>query len=369
MLQRLQRILEVDQLGAQVGRGRGHARKQRFGFGDRFAQLGDLALHRVEHIRKIAQVAAQRGDILADGALAAGVGALRAAELLDALRRGVQAAAQAVERVEHGVKARGDLFVIVLQLVLALGELGDLGELRECGGDHQKGHAAEGEIVAADADGEVTLLAGQTDEQHRAEVADELHLRAGSLEREDVVLIENGHRLERIVIAGILARLLVGDGVDADLDHTGLAGKLLSLHRHAVERVVDGERPRQLLEGLGGLALEVEMVGDAALVEGKDRPSADGLGRKAVRQVDDLVIVAVVRERGRAVGRVAFDHAAVGEVAVVVRHGVVCLVIDRLHAVVHGAGGYAAEQQRRAHGKRRRAAQGLSRVGMVISHG
>ena len=203
----------------------------------------------------------------------------------------------------------------------------------------------------------MAFLAGQAEEQHRAEVADELHLRAGGLKGEDVVLIEDGHSLERVVIAGILARVLVGDGVHGDLDHAGLAGKVLGLGRHAVERVVDGERPREVFKGLRGLALKVEVGGNGVLSKLKNRLSGGRRGGEAVRQVDDLVIFAVVGEGVGAVGRVAFDHAAFREVAVVVGHGVVRLVVGGLHAVVHGKGGDAAEEQRGAHREGRRTAQ------------
>ena len=190
----------------------------------------------------------------------------------------------------------------------------------------------------------MTFLTGQADEQHRTQVADELHLCAGGFEGEDVILIENSHRLERIVIAGILAGVFIGDGVNADLHHAGLSGEILRLRRHAVECIVDSERPGKLCKGLCRFAFKVEVVGNGVLGKLKNRLSGGGRGHKAVRQVDDLIVVAVVREGSGAVGRVAFDYAAVGEIAVVVGHGIVGFVVGRLHAVVYGKGGNAAEQ-------------------------
>ena len=214
----------------------------------------------------------------------------------------------------------------------------------------------------------MTFLTGQADEQHRTQVADELHLRAGGFEGENVVLIENGHRLERIVVAGILAGVFVGNGVDADLHHAGLAGKVLSLRRHAVECIVDGKRPGKLRKGLCRFAFKIEVVGNGVLGKLKNRLSGGGRGHKAVRQIDDLIVVAVVREGFSTVGRVAFDYAAVGEIAVVVGHGVVGFVVGRLHAVVHGKGGDTAEQQNGAHGEGCRPAKRMG-TAVEIAHG
>ena len=169
-----------------------------------------------------------------EGAAVLGEGLPGGVELVQAVGGGVEPAADAAQGVQQGIDALGELFIVLLQVVLPLGEGGDLLQLGEGGGHHQEGHAAEGEGVAAHPDGVVALLPGQAQEKHRPQVADELHLGAGGLQREDVVLVEDGHGLQRVVPLGVLAGVLVGDGVDLDLHHAGLPGQVLGLGRHAV---------------------------------------------------------------------------------------------------------------------------------------
>ena len=182
----------------------------------------------------------------------------------------------------------------------------------------------------------MALLTGQADEQHRPQVADQLHLGAGGLQRQNVVLIENGHGLQGVVVPGVLAGSFVGHSVQIDLHHTGLAGQVLRLGGHAVEGVAHGESPGQLRKGLRRLAFKIKGIGQVALVQLEHGLTA-GLGRgSAVGEVDDLIIVAVVRDGGDAVGAVALHHAAVGQVSVIVGHGVVGLVIGGGDAVING---------------------------------
>ena len=74
----------------------------------------------------------------------------------------------------------------------------------------------------------MAFLTGQTEEQHRPQVADQLHLCAGCFQRQDVVLIEDGHGFQRVVVPGVFAGRFIGDGVQIDLHHAGLACQNMS---------------------------------------------------------------------------------------------------------------------------------------------
>ena len=298
-----------------------------------------------------------------EGAAVLGEGLPGGVELVQAVGGGVEPAADAAQGVQQSVQTLGELFIVLLQIVLPLGEGRDLLQLGEGGGHHQKGHAAKREGVAAYPDGVVALLPGQAQEKHRPQVADELHLGAGGLQREDVVLVEDGHGLQRVVPLGVLAGVLVGDGVDLDLHHAGLPGQVLGLGRHAVQGIVDGEGPGQVLEGLGGLALEVEVLRGVA-VKGEDVPPGGGGRHPVIRQVHDLVVVAVVRQGRGAVDGVALYHAALRQVAVVVGQGVVGLVIGGLHPVVHRQRGDGGEEQGPRQQAGQHAPEGAGLLGM-----
>ena len=74
----------------------------------------------------------------------------------------------------------------------------------------------------------------QGDEQHRPQVSDELHLGAGGLQRQDVILVEHGHGLQGIVVPGVFTGSLIGDGVHFDLHDAGFARQVLCPGSHAV---------------------------------------------------------------------------------------------------------------------------------------
>ena len=298
-----------------------------------------------------------------EGAAVLGEGLPGGVELVQAVGGGVEPAADAAQGVQQGIDALGELFIVLLQVVLPLGEGGDLLQLGEGGGHHQEGHAAEGEGIAAHPDGVVALLPGQTQKKHRPQVADELDLGAGGLQREDVILVEKRHGLQRVVPLGVLAGVLVGDGVDLDLHHAGLSGQVLGLGRHAVQGIVDGEGPGKVFKGLGGLALEIEVLRGVA-VEGEDVAAGGGGGDPVVRQVHDLVVVAVVRQGAGAVDGVALHHAALRQVAVVVGHGVVGLVIGGLHPVIHRQHGDGGEEQGPRQQAGQHAPEGAGLLGM-----
>ena len=336
VLQILQCIFHVCQIFSQGGNGIHHAVEGGLGAGNGLAQSRDLALHRLQHIRQIGKIRPQGIGAAVDGILAAGEDVPGLIQLIQTVGGCIQAAGHGRHGVQQGIHAAGELVVVLLQIVLPFGQLGDLLKLAQRGRHHQEGHAAKGEIVAAHPDGVMTFLAGQADEQHRPQVADQLHLCAGRFQRQDVVLIEDGHGFQRVVVPGVFAGRFIGDGVQIDLHHAGLACQILRLGGNAVEGVAHGQRPGQLLKGLRRFALEIEGAGQIALIQLEHglavRPGRLG----AVGQVDDLIIVAVVRQCGDAVGAVALDHAAVGQVAIIIRHGVVCLVIGGGHTVIDG---------------------------------
>ena len=182
----------------------------------------------------------------------------------------------------------------------------------------------------------MAFLTGQTEEQYRPQVADQLHLGAGGLQRQNVVLIENGHGLQGVVVPGVLAGPFIGYDIQTDLHHAGLSRQILCLGRHTVEGIAHRDRPRKLLEGLCGFALKIEGPGQGLFVQPEGGHAAVPGRHRAVGQVDDLIVIAVVRQGSDAVGAVALHHTAVGEIAVVVRHGVVGLVIGGGHTVPDG---------------------------------
>ena len=211
------------------------------------------------------------------------------------------------------------------------------------------------------------LLAGQGQEQHHPQVADKLDLGALRLQREDVVLIEHGHGFQGVVVPGVLAGVFVGHDVQGDLHHAGLPRQILRPGGDAVEGVVEGQRPGQVLERPGGLALKVEVVrGVAAEVEGSGVAAGDRL--RAVRQVVDGVVSTVVGDGRSAVEGVALDHAALRQVAVVVQGGVIRLVKGGGDAVADGfrggGGGDEGHRQRPGHGQRHPPEQRPARAGL-----
>ena len=182
----------------------------------------------------------------------------------------------------------------------------------------------------------MAFLTGQTEEQHRPQVADQLHLGAGGFQRQDVILIEDRHGFQGVVVPGVLAGPSIGHDVQPDFHHAGLSRQILCLGRHTVEGIAHRDRPRKLLEGLCGFALEVEGPGQGLFVQPEGGHATVPGRHRAVGQVDDLIVIAVVCQRSNAVGTVTLHHTAVGEIAVVVRHGVVGLVIGGGHTVPDG---------------------------------
>ena len=182
----------------------------------------------------------------------------------------------------------------------------------------------------------MAFLTGQTEEQHRPQVADQLHLGAGGFQRQDVILIEDRHGFQGVVVPGVLAGPFIGHDVQTDLHHAGLSRQILCLGGYAVEGIAHGDRPGKLLEGLCGFALKVEGPGQGLFVQPEGGHATVPGRHRAVGQVDDLIVIAVVCQRSNAVGTVTLHHTAVGEIAVVVRHGVVGLVIGGGHTVPDG---------------------------------
>ena len=103
------------------------------------------------------------------------------------------------------------------------------------------------------------LFSRQGNKQHSPQIANQLHLGAGGLQGQDVVLVEHGHGFQCVVVSSILTGSLVGDGVQGDLHHAGLAGEVLGPGGNAVEGVGDRQRPGQGLKGCRRLAFEIEM--------------------------------------------------------------------------------------------------------------
>ena len=271
--------------------------------------------------------------------LAAGDGAPGGVEPIQAAGGGVEAAAHAVQGVEDHVHTVVDGVVGVLHLFLGFPQIRDLVELLEGGGDGQQHQAGEGEVVAAHPDGKVLLLAGHDHEQDGAQVAHELDLGPRSLQGEDVVGVEGGGGGEDQVVAAVLRGVGVGQHVQVDLHQAGLARQVLGQGRGAVELIGYREGPGQVVEGLLGLALEVEPGrGVLPQIEG-DRAVRHG-GGAVVGEVDDVVVGAVIGKAGVAVGLVALDHAGVHQAAVVVQGGVIGLVADGLQ-LSRGQGGGA----------------------------
>ena len=318
--QRLHRGVQGGQLGLAVG--------------DGGAGGVDLAGHGLQHGGDAVQIAPQGVGVAVYLILAVGDGVPGLVQLIQTVGGGVQAAAHVAQGVQQHIQTVGQLVVVVLQIVLALAQLGDLLQLAQGGGHHQEGHAAEGEVLGPHPDGEVPLLPGEGQEQHRPQVAHQLHLGAGGLQRQDVVLVEDGHGLQSVVVAGVLAGPLVGDGVHVDLHHALGPSQVLRLCGQTVQGIVDGQGPGQLLKGLCGLALKVEVAGCIGELEHRLAVRRGGGG--AVGEVVHLVVLAVVGDGGHAVGDVALHHAAVGQVSVVVGHGVIGLVIQGGHAVADG---------------------------------
>ena len=178
------------------------------------------------------------------------------------------------------------------------------------------------------------FLPRQGDEQHRPQVADELHLGSRGLQGQDVVLVEQGHGLQSVVVPGVLAGVFIGNGVHGDLHHAGFARQVLRPDGHAVEAVGDGEGPGEISERLLRLALEVEVGG--GLVEPELRDAVPGHRGGAVGEIDHLVVDTAVCQGRGAVQGVALHHAARRQAAVVIQCGVVGLVIGGGHAVAIG---------------------------------
>ena len=181
------------------------------------------------------------------------------------------------------------------------------------------------------------LLPGEGQEEDRAKIAYQLYLGPGGLQRQDVILIEDRHSLQSVVVPGIVAGLLIGDDVQKDLHYPRLPCQLLRSDGHAIQSIPQGDGPGQFLEGAGGLALEIEVGGGLVEPEGRS-PCPDDSGG-AVSEVHHLVIGAVVGEGRGSVQGVALHHAALHQTAVVVQGGVVRLIVGGENAVAGRGGG------------------------------
>ena len=113
------------------------------------------------------------------------------------------------------------------------------------------------------------LFSRQGNKQHSPQIANQLHLGAGGLQGQDVVLVEHGHGLQSVVVPGILTGVFIGNGVYRDLHHAGLAGQVLGPDGNAVEGVGNRQRPGQGLKGRRRLTFEIEMGRSIAPAERK----------------------------------------------------------------------------------------------------
>ena len=184
--------------------------------------------------------------------------------------------------------------IVVLQLIFLIGQLRDLIQRAEIGGHHQHRKTVEREILRADLDHEMFFLTGKSEEQDRPQVADQLYLGAGGVQGQDVVLVEQAHHFQRVIVFRIFGCRLPGNGIHVDLDHAGLTRQIFRLRRHAVQFVADGDGPGQLLEGFVRLAFEIEVAG-RIFSETEHVGSAFFGRRRSIRQIIDGVVFAVIR--------------------------------------------------------------------------
>ena len=367
LLQAVQRRFDFRQLVLEDHGGVRHFIEHRLGVRHRLAEPQNPLLHGIQQVRQIAQVPPEGPGALVQPALAAGEGASGRLQLVQALGGGVEAVLNVAEGIQQLVQTAGQGPVVLLQVVLPLAELGDLLQLGQGGGHHHHGQAAEGKGIAAHADGEMLLLPGEAEKQHRPQVAHQLDLGARGLQGEDVVLVEQGRGGQGVIVAGVVAGGLVWRHVQQNLHHPPLSRQVLRLGGDAVEGVAEGQRPGELLEGLAGLALEVEVVRRAA-VEAEGGPVLPPDRRGAVGEVDHLVVDAVVRQAVRAVEGVAFHHAGLQQVAVVVQGGVVRLVIRGGHAAADGFHSPGGQSQRDGQDRRQGQGGGAGSQGFPVHH-
>ncbi len=300
------------------------------------AQNLDPLFHRGQDLRQIAQVLPEAVGAAVQRALTAGEGAPGRVQLVQALGGGIEAVLDVRQGVQKLVEAAGEGPVVLLQVVLPLAELGDLLQLGQGGGHHQYRQAAEGEIVAAHPDGKVLLFPGEAEEENRPQVAHQLDLGSFRFQREDVVLVKEGRGRQGVIIPGVAAGALVGHYVQEDFHHTLLPGQVFRPGRDPVEGVAQGDGPGQILKGLLGLAFKVEVVRCAAGELEGGTPFLPGHRGGAVCEVYHLVVSAVVCQAVQAVHGVAFHHAALQQVSVVIQRGVVRLIVHGGHAVADG---------------------------------
>ena len=179
---------------------------------------------------------------------------------------------------------------------------------------------------------------GQAHEQYCAQVAHQLHLGPLGLQGENVVLIEQGHSLQRVVVPGVVAGMFIWHDVQQDLHNSRLSGQVLRLGGHAIEGIPKGDRPGQVLEGLACLALKIKMAGGLAELEG-GAPRVC-CARGGVCKVDHLVVGSVVGHLIDAVEGIALYHAALQQVSVIIQGRVICLVVSGDNPVVNRVGGH-----------------------------
>ena len=178
-----------------------------------------------------------------------------------------------------------------------------------------------------------------------------MDLSAGGLQRENVVSVEDRGGGKDQIVSGVLRGQRVGGGRQGDLHHPHGPAQLLGGGGYPVQSVGEGQFPGKFLIGPGGLALKAELVGRlAAEVEGY-RPVLPPGGLPAVGEVDNLVIDAVVGQKGLASGGVGLDYAAVQQLAVGVQRGVIGLVTAGGSTGGRGGGDRQAKGQREDKGQ------------------
>ena len=260
-----------------------------------------------------------------------------------------QAARHAGKGIQQRIDAAVELMIVVFQLILLVGEIGDLVQGAQIGRHHQQGKSGEGKVFRSDLDREMFLFAGQTQEEDRPQVADQLHLCAGSIQGKDVVLVEQAHHFQGVIVLCIFRSGLAGQRIHVDLHHAGLAGQILRLDGNTVQFIADGDRPGKVFEGFLRFSFKVEVVRVI-------RPEAEHVGAVlfrgslAVRQIVDGLVFPIIPDGIHAVADVALHHTGVFQIAVVIQIYVICFIVSGINAVsdLFGKGRRAVCQDKRS---------------------
>ena len=232
---------------------------------------------------------------------------------------GLRGGEQRVDALIHQIPALPPGILGLLQLL-------DVVQRVQAAGHHHHEHADALVVIRAHADGEIPLLPGKGHvDRHRLR-ADALQLRPGGIHAVAFLHVHRDDHRQDHVVSVVLPRQLVGLGGHVDLHQAGRPRQLLGPHFHAVQLVGDIEIPGELhlLRVHHSLVVKplifpVKVPGDGAVPR---------LRFPAVRHVDDLLIVAVVRVRADPVGEAPLHHAHVRPGPVIVQ--------GHIHGLIHG---------------------------------